>query len=122
MEKSFLHQCKERFGVDVGEQVWEECNQTFDRLPLAAIIDHEIFCIHGGFPRPVRFEVSFSCFCFLIYFIFTFCFIQCLIKLIVYFCYNHIILLLIRRTTVRKHCSYRTSTAQRSSPSSPCPR
>ena len=52
-EKSFLFQCKERFGADVGEEVWEECNQSFDRLPLAAVIDHEIFCIHGGFPRPV---------------------------------------------------------------------
>eukprot|EP00598_Pedospumella_elongata_P000678 CAMPEP_0184966654 /NCGR_PEP_ID=MMETSP1098-20130426/267_1 /TAXON_ID=89044 /ORGANISM="Spumella elongata, Strain CCAP 955/1" /LENGTH=565 /DNA_ID=CAMNT_0027487967 /DNA_START=213 /DNA_END=1910 /DNA_ORIENTATION=+ len=58
MEKSFLHQCKERFGVDVGEQVWEDCNQAFDRLPLAAVIDHEIFCIHGGFPRPIRIEDS----------------------------------------------------------------
>jgi diadenosine tetraphosphatase ApaH/serine/threonine PP2A family protein phosphatase len=54
MEKSFLYQCKDRFGQDIGESVWEECNQTFDRMPLAAIIDHEIFCIHGGFPRPVK--------------------------------------------------------------------
>lgn len=52
-EKSFLYQCKERFGVKLGEHVWEECNSAFDRMPLSAIIDHEIFCIHGGFPRPV---------------------------------------------------------------------
>ena len=56
MEKSFLYQCKERFGVEIGERVWEECNQAFDRLPLAAVIDHEIFCIHGGFPRPILVE------------------------------------------------------------------
>jgi diadenosine tetraphosphatase ApaH/serine/threonine PP2A family protein phosphatase len=31
-----------------GENIWEECNRTFDRLPLSAVIDHEIFCIHGG--------------------------------------------------------------------------
>eukprot|EP01038_Epipyxis_sp_PR26KG_P005443 gene5443-7536_t len=53
MDKSFLYQCKDRFGAQVGEALWEECNQTFDRLPLAAVVDHEIFCIHGGIPRPV---------------------------------------------------------------------
>jgi hypothetical protein len=52
-EKSFLFQCKQRFGEAFGEQIWEECNSTFDRLPLAAVIDHEIFCIHGGLPRPI---------------------------------------------------------------------
>ena len=34
-------------------QVWEECNQAFDRLALAAVIDQDIFCIHGGIPRPI---------------------------------------------------------------------
>jgi len=53
-EKSFIFQCKDRFGASIGEKVWEECNQTFDRLPLAAVIDHDIFCIHGGIPRPVK--------------------------------------------------------------------
>jgi diadenosine tetraphosphatase ApaH/serine/threonine PP2A family protein phosphatase len=37
----------------LGEQVWEECNQVFDRLPLSGVIDHDIFCIHGGIPRPI---------------------------------------------------------------------
>ena len=52
-EKSFIAQCKDRFGEDRGEQVWEELNQVFDRLPLAAVIDRDIFCIHGGVPRPL---------------------------------------------------------------------
>ena len=37
----------------MGEEVWEECNRVFDRLPLSAVIDHDIYCGHGGFPRPV---------------------------------------------------------------------
>lgn len=53
VEKSFLYQCKDRFGKSIGEAVWEECNLVFDRLPLSAIIDHDIFCIHGGIPRPI---------------------------------------------------------------------
>ena len=52
-DKSFLYQCKDRFGMGVGETVWEKCNQVFDRLPLSAVIDHDIFCIHGGIPRQV---------------------------------------------------------------------
>lgn len=53
-EKSFVRQCKDRFGPQIGDQIWEECNQAFDRLPMAAVIDHDIFCIHGGIPRPVN--------------------------------------------------------------------
>lgn len=52
-EKSFVRQCKDRFGAQIGTQVWEECNQAFDRLALAAVIDQDIFCIHGGIPRPI---------------------------------------------------------------------
>ena len=49
---SFLAQCKRRFGIQKGSIVWEECNRVFDRLPLAAIIDKTIFCVHGGIPLP----------------------------------------------------------------------
>jgi diadenosine tetraphosphatase ApaH/serine/threonine PP2A family protein phosphatase len=34
--------------------VWECINQVFDRLPVAAVIDNDMFCVHGGFPRPVK--------------------------------------------------------------------
>ena len=42
----------------VGEQVWEHCNRVFDRLPLACIIDKEIFCVHGGIPRKTSVEYN----------------------------------------------------------------
>ena len=51
-DRSFLYQCTLRFGEELGNQIWEQVNQVFDRLPLAAVIDNEIFCVHGGFPRP----------------------------------------------------------------------
>jgi diadenosine tetraphosphatase ApaH/serine/threonine PP2A family protein phosphatase len=52
-ERSFIYQCRSRFGDDIGYRVWEACNQVFDRLPLAAVVDQDIFCVHGGIPRPV---------------------------------------------------------------------
>lgn len=52
-ERSFIYQCRNRFGDDLGYRLWEACNQVFDRLPLAAVIDQDIFCVHGGIPRPV---------------------------------------------------------------------
>lgn len=52
-ERSFIYQCRARFGDDIGYRLWEVINQAFDRLPLAAVIDNDIFCVHGGIPRPV---------------------------------------------------------------------
>ncbi|CAM9679230.1 unnamed protein product [Chrysoparadoxa australica] len=52
-ERSFLYQCQQRFGEVLGEEVWECCNACFDRLPLAGVIDHDVFCVHGGIPRPL---------------------------------------------------------------------
>jgi diadenosine tetraphosphatase ApaH/serine/threonine PP2A family protein phosphatase len=57
-ERSYIHQCRERFGEELGYRVWEESNQTFDRLPLAAVIDQDIFCVHGGIPRSVSSDKS----------------------------------------------------------------
>mmetsp|Transcript_29615 Transcript_29615/g.62388 ORF Transcript_29615/g.62388 Transcript_29615/m.62388 type:complete len:655 (+) Transcript_29615:376-2340(+) len=51
--RSFIYQCRERFGDELGYKVWEMTNSTFDRMPLAAVIDQDIFCVHGGIPRPI---------------------------------------------------------------------
>ena len=29
-------------------EVWNICNEIFDLLPLAAVINSKIFCVHGG--------------------------------------------------------------------------
>lgn len=60
--KSFLYQCQIRFNnnIDIGTKVWESINTVFDRLPLAAVIDQDIFCVHGGIPRPISNNTSSS--------------------------------------------------------------
>ena len=55
-ERSFIWQCRNRFGDNVGYRLWEACNQVFDRLPLAAVVDQDIFCVHGGIPRPISMQ------------------------------------------------------------------
>mmetsp|Transcript_5344 Transcript_5344/g.13183 ORF Transcript_5344/g.13183 Transcript_5344/m.13183 type:complete len:695 (+) Transcript_5344:243-2327(+) len=58
-ERSFIWQCQERFdrfGGDIGYRIWEACNQVFDRMPLVAVVDQDIFCVHGGIPRPVSMD------------------------------------------------------------------
>lgn len=57
-ERSFIWQCRNRFGDDIGYRLWEACNAVFDRLPLSAVIDQDIFCVHGGIPRPVSIQTT----------------------------------------------------------------
>ncbi|XP_077995902.1 uncharacterized protein LOC144449262 [Glandiceps talaboti] len=48
----FQRECEEKFGATVGNQLWEAVNDCFDAMPLAAIVDNKIFCVHGGIPDP----------------------------------------------------------------------
>lgn len=44
----FKSECVTRFGILDGSDIWERCNAVFDWMPLSAIIEDKIFCVHGG--------------------------------------------------------------------------
>jgi diadenosine tetraphosphatase ApaH/serine/threonine PP2A family protein phosphatase len=43
----FQADCIRKFGHD-GEDIWERTNDVFEFLPIAALVEEVIFCIHGG--------------------------------------------------------------------------
>ncbi|CEF99328.1 Serine/threonine-specific protein phosphatase/bis(5-nucleosyl)-tetraphosphatase [Ostreococcus tauri] len=49
----FRIECVERLGEAVGDQVWRRFNSLFEWLPLAAVIEDRICCMHGGIGRSV---------------------------------------------------------------------
>ena len=57
-ETSFLSCCLKQYGKKQGKKVFEAINDCFDHLPLAAIVDDQIFCVHGGIPRFVFFKTE----------------------------------------------------------------
>jgi protein phosphatase len=50
----FFAECLERMGFDDGRKTWVRINDVFDWLPLAAIVQERILCIHGGIGKNIR--------------------------------------------------------------------
>jgi protein phosphatase len=49
----FRLECIERMGENDGIWAWTRFNQLFNYLPLAALIENKIICMHGGIGRSI---------------------------------------------------------------------
>lgn len=50
---TFYKECLEKFGNgELADRVWNAVNKAFDAMPIAAVVDSKIFCVHGGIPPP----------------------------------------------------------------------
>lgn len=47
-------ECLERLGDEDGIWVWKRINALFNWLPLAALIEQKILCMHGGIGRCIH--------------------------------------------------------------------
>ncbi|RWS01737.1 hypothetical protein B4U79_07120 [Dinothrombium tinctorium] len=47
---TFQKECFEKFGKNIGQTIWEKCNEVFDILPLCAVIDDSVFIAHWCIP------------------------------------------------------------------------
>ncbi|XP_076924153.1 serine/threonine-protein phosphatase BSL1-like [Bidens hawaiensis] len=50
----FRLECIERMGENDGIWAWSRFNQLFNHLPLAALIEKKIICMHGGIGRSIH--------------------------------------------------------------------
>ena len=48
----FYDECQKKYGMD-GPAVWSDLTDMFDFLPLTAVVEGEIFCLHGGLSPSV---------------------------------------------------------------------
>ena len=51
MVYGFLDEITQKYG---NQTPWKIFNEVFDYLPLGAIVDERIFCIHGGLSPQIR--------------------------------------------------------------------
>jgi hypothetical protein len=49
----FRIECMERLGDPQGVWAWQRINALFNWLPLAALIEGKILCMHGGIGRSI---------------------------------------------------------------------
>nr|CAI5835319.1 unnamed protein product [Callosobruchus analis] len=49
---TFYKECILKLGEKLGTEVWNACNNAFDVMPVAAVVDGKLFCCHGGVPPP----------------------------------------------------------------------
>ena len=47
----FYEEISRKYG---NSNVWRYCNDIFDYLPLAALIENQILCVHGGMSPDIR--------------------------------------------------------------------
>ena len=47
----FYDECQNKYG---SVNAWRYCTEVFDLLTVAAIIDNEILCIHGGLSPDIN--------------------------------------------------------------------
>ncbi|GAB2214835.1 hypothetical protein Drorol1_Dr00019199 [Drosera rotundifolia] len=50
----FRMECIERMGERDGDWAWRRMNRLFNWLPLAALIENKIICMHGGIGRSIN--------------------------------------------------------------------
>lgn len=55
---TFHGECLKKFGDDLGGRVFESINLCFDSLPVCAVVNQKVFCVHGGIPPPNLCEIE----------------------------------------------------------------
>ena len=52
--KALLKECTAKYGKKIGGSVYDMVNQVFELLPLAAVVDETVLCVHSGIPKSMK--------------------------------------------------------------------